>query len=257
MTSARQRDQVRVDDLADEIQSRVMTGEIPLGSWLRQEPLAREFGVSRTPVREAIRKLQASGLVEMVPNRGAQVRGPSVRELLEAFEVRAELEGLAARIAATRIDAAGLDDLARAAELFRVAGGEFARLERGQRVEQSARADWVRANDLFHRTVQLAAGNERLRLTIAEVHRSFPRSLTSLPLVEDPRLMASNVADHHAVLDAIRRGEPDDAQRAMREHVLRAGDLVARWFSRFGDGGPAAPLQAPATRSGGRPTTAS
>lgn len=233
MSPGDQREQLLVDQLADEIQGRVMTGEIPLGSWLRQEHLAREFGVSRTPIREAIRKLQASGLVELVPHRGAQVRGPSVRDVLEAFEVRAELEGLAARIAAARIGAAGLQELTRAAELFVEAGEEFAMRARGERVEQSAREGWVRANDLFHRTVQDAAGNERLRRSIAELHRAFPRALTSLPLVEDPRLLASNIAEHQAVLEAIRRSEPDEAGRAMREHVLRAGDLVARWFSRL------------------------
>ena len=73
----------------------MITGEIPVGSWLRQERLAAEYGVSRTPIREAIRKLQASGAVEMVPHRGALVRGPSLRDILESYMVRAELEGFA------------------------------------------------------------------------------------------------------------------------------------------------------------------
>ena len=94
--------QALVDELAATIQARVLNGEIPTGTRLRQESLAAEFGVSRTPVREALRKLQANGIVEVQPHRGALVRRPSAREVREAYEVRAELEGLAASLAASR-----------------------------------------------------------------------------------------------------------------------------------------------------------
>jgi DNA-binding GntR family transcriptional regulator len=97
-----------VDRLAGAIQTRVLSGDVPVGTRLRQEALAEEFGVSRTPVREALRKLQSTGLVELLPNRGAVVRGPSAREIREAYEVRAELEGLAAELAAGRISDADL-----------------------------------------------------------------------------------------------------------------------------------------------------
>ena len=96
-------DAALVDRLAATIQARVLSGEFASGSRLRQESLATEFGVSRTPVREALRKLQAAGIVQLEPRRGARVRGPSAREVREAYEVRAELEGLAAALAAARI----------------------------------------------------------------------------------------------------------------------------------------------------------
>jgi len=86
-----------VDEVAQKIQSRIMAGSIPIGSWLRQESLATEFGVSRTPIREALRKLQASGVIEFVPNRGALVRGPTVRDIREAYEIRVHLEGVRRR----------------------------------------------------------------------------------------------------------------------------------------------------------------
>jgi DNA-binding GntR family transcriptional regulator len=111
--------QALVDELAAQLQGRVLSGEIPKGTWLRQETLAAEFGVSRTPVREALRKLQASGLVEMRPKRGALVRMPNARDVREAYEVRAELEGLAARVAATRLHDEELQRLREAQELFR------------------------------------------------------------------------------------------------------------------------------------------
>jgi len=236
--SVSKRRAVLVDDLAAAIQSKVMLGEIPIGSWLRQEHLAEQFGVSRTPVREAIRKLQAGGIVELVPNRGALVRGPDLRDIHEAYVVRAELEGLAAELAAERVDDAILRELDQAEELFEHALGEFTSLEGGVRAEAAARQEWVRANDLFHQTVQAAAGNARLRQSIAEVHRSFPRALTVRPLVEDPSLAGPNVAEHRAIRDAMGAHDAAGARQAMRAHVLHAGALVAQWFERRREGGP-------------------
>jgi DNA-binding GntR family transcriptional regulator len=228
------RDRALPDDLAQRIQSRVMSGDIPVGSWLRQEHLAREFGVSRTPIREAIRQLQAIGLVVVVPNRGAAVRGPSRRDIQEAYVVRAELEGLAAHIATGRLGADGLRQLGEAEALFETAAAGFALLERDARANENARADWVQANNAFHETVQRAAGNERLVRAISDGHRTFPRSLTALPLIEEPALFANNIAEHQAVRRALINGDPDAARDAMRQHVLAAGELVAAFFERHG-----------------------
>lgn len=97
-----------VDDIAARIRARIMNGELAIGKPLRQAALATEFGVSRTPVREALRQLQNGGLIEMQPNRGAVVRVPAPWEVRQAYEVRAELEGMAARRAASRITERGL-----------------------------------------------------------------------------------------------------------------------------------------------------
>jgi DNA-binding GntR family transcriptional regulator len=223
-----------VDELAQEIQSRVMGGTIPIGSWLRQESLASEFGVSRTPVREALRKLQASGVVELRPHRGALVRGPTVREIREAYEVRAQLEGFAAELAARRIGNEQLERLREAEELFRQS---VAALATGPRRRARASFDggdepWFRANTLFHDVVLEAAMNERLRVTILHLHRSFPRNLTWTPLRENVRLLDENVARHGGVREAIESGDAGKARREMTSHVRFAGELVATWFER-------------------------
>ncbi len=93
----------RADDLAHELQVEILTGRIALGTRLRQEDLAARFGVSRTPIREALRQLQAIGLVEQMGHRGALVRSFSPDECRNVFLVRAELEGLAAERAAGRL----------------------------------------------------------------------------------------------------------------------------------------------------------
>ena len=98
----------KADDLALALEEAIVSGEIAPGTVLRQEQLSEQYEVSRTPVREALRRLAALGLVQFVPNRGVRVRTLSREELREAFLVRAELESLATFLAVPRIDDAGL-----------------------------------------------------------------------------------------------------------------------------------------------------
>ena len=209
-----------VDDLAEAIQTRIIAGDFPAGARLRQEQLAAEYRLSRTPIREALRKLQAAGTVELVPNQGAVVRGTTVRDVREGYEVRAELEGMAAALAATWITDEHLSQMREAEALFRGATGE------------SQFVTWARANDQFHEAVQAASGNERLRRTIHDLHKAFPRRLTWGALEADSKLLAENVQQHNEILEAIERRDPDGARDAMRRHVLRAGELIARWVER-------------------------
>jgi len=141
-----------VDRLAATLQARMVSGELVSGTRLRQEALAEEFGVSRTPIREALRKLQASGLVELQPNRGALVRGPSSREIRDAYEVRAELEGLAAELAAERIQHAQVDGLHEAQSEFRETLARMMRVRSdGAGVVPDEEIErWRHANDRFH-----------------------------------------------------------------------------------------------------------
>ena len=207
-----------------------MSGAIPVGSWLRQETLATEFGVSRTPVREALRKLEARGVVALVPQRGALVRGPTAREVRETYQVRAELEGLAAELAATRIGDDQIRRLRDAEELFR---RSVRKLVKGNRPDAAADdGDWFRANTLFHDVVQEAGGNDRLRVAIADLHRTFPRNLTWSALRENVRLLEENIEQHQRIREAIVDGSPERARREMRDHVRRAGELVCDWFER-------------------------
>jgi len=219
-----------VDQLAAKLRSRVLNGEIEVGSRLRQESLAAEFGVSRTPVREALRQLQAGGIVELQPHRGAIVRGPTPREIRDAYEVRAELEGLAAELAATRITDAQLHELSDSERHFRRAIAGL--VEDGGASEADANGEWTRANDMFHRVIQEAAGNERLTAIVHDLHRAFPRGLTWSALSGSSALLKQNVDEHHAILAAIEQRDPSEARRRMVAHVRHAGELVADHFER-------------------------
>jgi DNA-binding GntR family transcriptional regulator len=222
-----------VDRLAATIQSRVLSGEIATGERLRQETLAAEFGVSRTPVREALRQLQASGVVTLEPNRGAVVRGPSVQEIREAYAVRAELEGLAAELAAPHLDDAQLQQLQDAEQLFRHSIEEVIEdRRRGVDRHWTTESEWERANNIFHGVIQEAAANRQLLRSIAFLHQSFPRHLTWSALSSNSRLLAENIEQHGRILAAIETRDPATARAAMTEHVRAAGELLARQLER-------------------------
>lgn len=221
-----------VDRLAAAIQATVLSGAVPIGTRLRQEALAEEFGVSRTPVREALRKLQAIGLVEVLPNRGAIVRGPSAREIREAYEVRAELEGLAAELAASQISDRDLRRLREAEALFRRSVTALISPRSRTEPRWDDESIWVQANDLFHQAILDAAANERLTATIADLHSLFPRALTWSALAGSSRLLEENVEQHHAILAAIEQRDAGQARDRMVEHVKSAGELVSRHFER-------------------------
>src|SRR5437899_11520947 len=101
----------KADDLALALEEAIVSGEIPPGSVLRQEHLSEQFHVSRTPLREALRRLAALGLVSFEPNRGVRVRMLSYSDLHEAFLVRAELEALVTEVAAPRLTLETLEEL--------------------------------------------------------------------------------------------------------------------------------------------------
>src|SRR4051812_34630055 len=111
-------DSTKADDIALVIEEAIVSGELQPGTVLRQEQLSEQFNVSRTPIREALRRLAALGLVSFVPNRGVRVRTLSREELEEAFMVRAELEGLATEVAATKITPELLTELDEAERTF-------------------------------------------------------------------------------------------------------------------------------------------
>lgn len=222
-----------VDRLAATIEGDLVSGAIGPGTWLRQETLAARYGVSRTPVREALRKLQARGVVELRPHRGAFVRPPTAREIREAYEVRAELEGLAAQLAADRIGDRKLEELREAETMFRRSIGAIVGHTRRRRREPAAPppdSEWARANDLFHEAILVAAGNARLLAIVQDLHRSFPRDLTWAALSESSVLLEENVDEHRRILEAIEQRDPAESRERMVAHVRHAGELIARHF---------------------------
>jgi DNA-binding GntR family transcriptional regulator len=213
-------DESLVDEIAANIRARIMNGEFAIGTPLRQAALAEEFGVSRTPIREALRQLQNGGLIEVLPNRGAVIRVPTPWEVREAYEVRAELEGMAARRAAERITRAQLRTLSEGNDVLRRA------------LEEAGSLDTQAANDSFHTTICAAAGNEWLTAMVARINESFPRNVSSLALAGNERHRQENVAEHDEIIAAFEAGDAPRAREAMHAHILSAGEYLAAWYER-------------------------
>ncbi|UYP18252.1 GntR family transcriptional regulator [Rhodococcus sp. Z13] len=213
-----------VDDTAAAIRAKIMSGEIPIGAQLRQAELAKSLGVSRTPVREALRQLQAGGLIEVVPNRGAVVRVPVPWEVREAYEVRAELEALACERAVDRITDDALEELRETNRILRESPSE--------RSEPGKPAASTLANDRFHTLIHEAAGNERLTRVIAQLNETFPRNVSAMVLQDNSRHREDNLREHEQIVAAIEAGDHAAAREAMRRHVLSAGEQLARWYER-------------------------
>ena len=192
---------------------------------LRQETLSERFGVSRTPIREALRRLAATGLVSFEPNRGVRVRTISREELREAFLVRAELEALVTELAVPRFDRARLLAL-------RAAEADFARLtdellERGREPDErnALTGEWVRANYCFHDVIYEAAQVRFVEAVAKSARRTFlSRWRAGGPEIDD--LYRQNTREHHAIVSAIEARSAEGARSLAHEHVLHSCRLL-------------------------------
>jgi DNA-binding GntR family transcriptional regulator len=226
-----------VSHLADQIAAKIASGAFPPGFKLRQEALADEFSVSRMPVREALRQLEARGLVLHVHNQGSIVHVPTAKQIREAYQVRAELEGLACELAVQWISDAQLERMRQAQTRFaQVVDGLASADSRKKRVT----SNWVESNEAFHDVIMEAAGNEKLREIIRNLHLNFTRNVMLSAGAMDGRRMRENVVQHEAILAALERHDPVEARRTMVHHVLRSGEVAIRWLESRGTLAPSA-----------------
>jgi DNA-binding GntR family transcriptional regulator len=219
----------KADDVALELEQAIVSGEIPPGTVLRQEQLSERYGVSRTPIREALRRLAALGLVSFEPNRGVRVRTLTRAELREAFLIRAELESLATEIAAERMTRADLDELEAIETRFSSLTDELRR-GGGHGVERRADlvAEWVRANHSFHDVIYRVASLPMVERLAKGARYSGSAVWAPADASELDELYSANERQHRALLDALAAGSPSGARALAREHVLSSGALLER-----------------------------
>ena len=219
-------DSTKADDIALVIEEAIVSGELAPGTVLRQEHLSEQFDVSRTPMREALRRLAALGLVSFVPNRGVRVRTISREELHEAFMVRAELEALATEVAATKITPEELAELEGASSASRDLPGAPRRASPAT-ARRSIMGDWVRANHAFHDVIYRVADLPLVEQLAKSARRTF-----SGPAVWAPGdhsidgLYAKNAEQHRAIRQALAAGSAEGARALAREHVLSSFHLL-------------------------------
>jgi DNA-binding GntR family transcriptional regulator len=196
-----------VDQLVERLETAIMNGELPPGHRLSEQTLAESLGVSRSPLREAIRQLEGRRLVERVPNVGARVTMAMGHDLEEVLAIRETLEALAAKLAATNISGSELDELE---ELLR------ARRER----KNTNAGSYADAGD-FHVRIIMASGNKKLidmlrgdLYYLMRIHR-YRASTT-------PERAKAAPLEHQKILAALRARDPIAAEKAMAQHLANS-----------------------------------
>ena len=216
----------KADEIAAVLEGEIVSGELQPGIVLRQEHLSERFEVSRTPIREALRRLAALGLVSFEPNRGVRVRTVSHDELYEAFLVRAELESLATELAATRMSEQDYADLEEAERRFSELTGQLRSAEPGPALRDLT-SEWVRANHAFHDVIYRAAGAPLVEQLAKSSRRSFsgPAIWAGGEKAVD-ELYVRNDREHRAIQAALVARSPDGARAIARDHVLHSFRLL-------------------------------
>jgi len=200
-----------MSDVFAELKRRILLAECLPGQALQEQELAREFGVSRTPIREAFIRLQAEGLVVMVRGRGVHVSETSVRELKEACELRHHLDGLVGKLVPERITP---EELAAMKRLLRRMQGE---------TETAA----LRTLDLeFHEAIDRATHNELLRITLDGLRAKVARTWDlAVPAGKD-RYFAGIAKEFGELLRAVERKDGEECTRILRAHLARYIDQI-------------------------------
>jgi DNA-binding GntR family transcriptional regulator len=196
----------------ESLREAIINRQLEPGERMMEIQLAEEMGVSRTPVREAIRKLELEGLVVMVPRKGAYVAGLSLKDVAEVFEMRRALEGLASELAADRITDDELDNLER--YLVKIADD----IERGD-LNQVVETDTD-----FHTLLYQASRNQRLTQSISNLREHIQRFRTTS--LSNPGRMKEALEEHRKIVEAISSRDGEAARRLAQEHIENAENCL-------------------------------
>ena len=201
----------RADKLVDDLRSAIIRGQFADGQPLRQDEIAKAFGTSKIPVREALRQLEGEGLVDSIPNRGIVVSKMSEAELNEICEIRIDLETRALRLAIPRLDTATL----KAAENI---------LDATER-DPDYLSTWSGRNWAFHNTLYAPAERPLLLRMIEDLHRKTERYLQMHVSMFQYRDRGQ--AEHRAILDACKRRDSAAAVRLLKAHITDVATMLA------------------------------
>lgn len=198
------------EEVYQTLEEEILGGVHERGAALTEMALSTRLGVSRTPIRAALHRLAEEGLVEISPNRGAVVVGVTVDDLIDTYKIRVRLEGLAAAMAAERLDEVGKKALTESVELaeYYMAKGDAEKLKE--------------LDSAFHSIIYAASGNRMLTKILSELHRNI-KSYRKLSLTVPGRLERS-IGEHREILGAILARDAERSDALTRVHVERAMD---------------------------------
>ena len=196
-----------------ELKHKILTGEIVSQTRLMEIDLSEKMNVSRTPIREAIKKLSDDGLVKIVPRRGAYVANISIKDMLDVFEVREDMEGFAAKLAAERIN----DDQKK--ELRKIAADYDAALKTAK-----DKSEIIELDEKFHNYIVACCGNDTLSDLVKYVQELSLRF--RYLYYNDYTLYEATAEQHHRIINAICSGKAEDARKEADAHVKALKEFV-------------------------------
>jgi DNA-binding GntR family transcriptional regulator len=202
------------EEIADRLREMIMTGELKEGDKIRENELCSSMGISKTPLREALRVLSAEGLIKLVPNRGSYVSKPTFESIKEMFDVMSVLEGVCARTAAEKMSDKQFEFLVK---LHR-------KLE--EKFEQRNQEAYIRYNNRYHSFVQELAGNRALNQIVNGLRQRILlyrfQSLNLEGRFED------SIREHRELLEAFRERDTEKAETLMKNHLKNQCDAMAQ-----------------------------
>ncbi|MBL4892027.1 MAG: GntR family transcriptional regulator [Rhizobiaceae bacterium] len=212
----------RADSILEELEQSIVLGEFADGERLDEVKLSERYNVSRTPIREAFQKLAATGLLNLIPRRGAFVRHPEFVELIEMFEVMAELEAMCGRLAARRISDDMLGEIKQSAA------------ECEEALKSGDRDEYYDQNEQFHHLIYEASGNSFLASEASRLQKRL-KPFRRMQLRVRGR-MKQSMEQHRQIVLALETGNSEIAGSTLHEHVAIQGekfnDLMASYSTR-------------------------
>lgn len=202
------------EEIANNLREMIMSGELREGDKIRENELCDLMGISKTPLREALRVLSAEGLIRLIPNRGSFVTTPTFEEIKEMFDVMVALEGVCARTAVEKMsdqDFVKLDNLHRKLE---------------QNFKRKDQKEYIHQNNLYHAFVQELAGNKTLNQIVNGLRQKI--LLYRFQSLNLPGRFEQSIKEHRSLLAAFRNRDSGKAESLMKSHLKKQCDAMEK-----------------------------
>ena len=202
------------EEIANNLRELIMSGQLQEGDKIKEDELCSSMGISKTPLREALRVLSVEGLIKLVPNRGSFVSTPTFEEIREMFDVMSVLEGICARAAAEKMSAKDLKNLEKLHNSLE------------KNFKRRAQREYIRINNQFHSFVQELAGNRTLNQIVNGLRQKI--LLYRYQSLNLPERFEQSIQEHRELIEAFRKKDPKKAETLMRRHLKKQCDALEK-----------------------------
>jgi len=202
------------EEIVNNLRDMIMTGELQEGDKIKENELCISMGISRTPLREALRVLSAENIIKLVPNKGSYVCKPTIKEIKEMFDVMSVLEGICARTAAEKMR-----------------DSDFARLEKlheklEENFQRRDQKNYIKINNLYHTFLQELAGNQTCNQIINGLRQKI--LLYRFKSLNLPGRFEKSIQEHRELLKTFQERDPEKTEILIKAHLKNQSDAVEK-----------------------------